>query len=268
MPKLKLIKRVPRGHLRLWLNAKAIPTSEQAALQNNVHIVLRAVSSSGALAKINIKLFSFYLCRNEECARTFTAQDVKGKHFPLNVVIEAMSYYNLGFSLEETCRIINKKFSIDPLPETLSAWLNEYKELCRYERLRPYAVKMCSPKDTIEVVSMAHRQLYRFRYHRPKTALMLTEFGNRHLPPLARIFGRGFLRDSAPVFSRGRADERSAEQIFHRRYGRPKQKSIMPTAWPISSCRRFPKTKPGTKRCRDFSSPTIPARWQRKCRFI
>ncbi|MEI6280936.1 MAG: PD-(D/E)XK nuclease family protein [bacterium] len=122
-----------------------------------------------------------YLCKNEECGRTFTAQDVKGKHFPLNVVIEAMSYYNLGFSLEETCRIINKKFNVAPDAATLSEWVKEYAELCRYERLRPYATKMCKPKDTIEVVSMAHRQLYRFRYHRPKTALMLTEFKNRNL---------------------------------------------------------------------------------------
>lgn len=122
-----------------------------------------------------------YLCRNEECGRTFTAQDVKGKHFPLNVVIEAMSYYNLGFSLEETCRIIAKKFGVTPDAATLGSWINEYKELCRYERLRPYATKMCKPKDTIEVVSMAHRQLYHFRYHRPKTALMLTEFKNRNL---------------------------------------------------------------------------------------
>ncbi|MDO8659350.1 MAG: PD-(D/E)XK nuclease family protein [Candidatus Parcubacteria bacterium] len=153
-----------------------------------------------------------YLCKNTECNRTFTAQDVKGKHFPLNVVIEAMSYYNLGFSLEETCKIIMKKFNttlpnvpvpkfsgvepegialgsstsatgsfIAPTPETLSSWIQEYAGLCRYERLRPYAIKMCKPKDTIEVVSMAHRQLYRFRYHRPKTALMLTEFKNRNL---------------------------------------------------------------------------------------
>ena len=122
-----------------------------------------------------------YLCKNEECCRTFTAQDVKGKHFPLNVVIEGISYYNLGFTLEQTCSLLEKKFGVNPLPETLSSWISEYKELCRYERLRPYAIKMCKPKDTIEVVSMAHRQLYRFRYHRPKTALMLTEFGNRNL---------------------------------------------------------------------------------------
>ncbi len=62
-----------------------------------------------------------YLCKNEECGRTFTAQDVKGKHFPLNVVIEAMSYYNLGFSLEETCRIIKKKFNVAPDAATLGS---------------------------------------------------------------------------------------------------------------------------------------------------
>ncbi len=143
-----------------------------------------------------------YLCKNEECSRTFTAQDVKGKHFPLNVVIDSMSYYNLGFSLEETCRIIEKKFGapvpslpvvkpipsgtntrnfVAPTPATLSNWIEEYSELCRYSRIRPYATKMCKPQDTIEVVTMAHRQLYRFRYHRPKTTLMLTEFRNRNL---------------------------------------------------------------------------------------
>ena len=122
-----------------------------------------------------------YLCKNEECARTFTAQDVKGKHFPLNMVIEGMSYYNLGFSFEESCRILNKKFGVNPGAATLSSWIEEYSELCRYSRMRPYATKMCKPKDTIEVVTMAHRQLYRFRYHHPKTTLMLTEFRNRNL---------------------------------------------------------------------------------------
>ena len=94
-----------------------------------------------------------YLCRNEECGRTFTAQDVKGKHFPLNVVIEGISYYNLGFNLEETCRIIEKKFNVAPDAATLGSWVEEYKGLCRYERLRPYATKMCKPKDTIELSS-------------------------------------------------------------------------------------------------------------------
>src|SRR3989338_3248344 len=41
------------------------------------------------------QIVQLYLCRNLECGKTFTAQDVKCKHFPLNIVIESMSYYNL-----------------------------------------------------------------------------------------------------------------------------------------------------------------------------
>jgi hypothetical protein len=127
------------------------------------------------------QIVQLYLCRNPECTKTFTSQDVKGKHFPLNVVIEGMSYYNLGCTFEESCAILHQKFGVNPGPATLSAWVDEYKELCRYERLRPYATKLYKPKDTVEVVTMAHRQLYRFRYHRAKTILMLEEFRNRNL---------------------------------------------------------------------------------------
>ena len=130
------------------------------------------------------QVVQLYLCRNFGCGRTFTAQDIKGKHFPLLIIIESMSYYNLGLTLEETCKIIKQKFGVAPEPATLSDWINEYKELCRYERLRPYAIKMFGPKDVVEVTTMAHRQLYRFRYHRAKTILMLDEFKNRVLSPL------------------------------------------------------------------------------------
>lgn len=133
------------------------------------------------IRKNKYQAVQLYLCKNSECGRTFTAQDVKGKHFPLNVVIEGMSYYNLGFTFEESCALLYQKFGARPEPATLSAWVDEYKKLCRYERLRPYAVKMYQPRETVEVVTMAHRQLYRFRYHRPKTTLMLEEFKNRNL---------------------------------------------------------------------------------------
>jgi len=131
------------------------------------------------------QVVQLYECKSEECGRTFSAQDVKGKHFPLNVIIEGMSYYNLGFTLEQSCSFLKQKFGVNPGPETLSEWIGQYSQLCRYERLRPYAVKMYSPQDVVEVVTMAHRQLYRFRYHRAKTRLMLEEeYRNRRLQPL------------------------------------------------------------------------------------
>ena len=124
------------------------------------------------------------VCRNALCGRTFTIKDIKGKKFPLKIVLETISYYNLGFTFEQSCKLVESKLGASPDPQTASAWYEEYKPLCRYERLRPYAVKYCDAKDTVEVVTMAHRQLYRFRYHRAKTYLMLEEFRNRSLKPL------------------------------------------------------------------------------------
>ncbi len=149
-----------------------------------------------------------YLCRNAECGRTFTAERVKGKRFPLQVILEGISYYNLGLTLEQTCHILEEKFGNDgkmknatakstsgigapnsqgstlnaflaPTPATLASWVEEYKPLCRFERMRPYAIKLFPPQKMIEVTTMAHRQLYRFRYHRAKTLLSMEEFKNR-----------------------------------------------------------------------------------------
>lgn len=130
------------------------------------------------------EVVQLYECGNEECGRTFSPQDVKGKHFPLEVITEGLSLYNLGLTLEETCAALQQKFGVRPEPSGLSNWLSEYSTLCRYERLRPYAIKMYSPKDIVEVVTLAHQQLYRFRYHRAKIELMLEEFRNRTLRPL------------------------------------------------------------------------------------
>ena len=122
-----------------------------------------------------------YICRAEGCGRTFTAERVKGKRFPLAVILEGISYYNLGLTLEQTCHILGEKFKDvePPIPATLASWVEQYKPLCRFERMRPYAVKLFTPAQMIEVTTMAHRQLYRFRFHRAKALLSMEEFKNR-----------------------------------------------------------------------------------------
>ena len=114
-----------------------------------------------------------YLCRS--CLRTFTPQNVKGKHYSLAVVIDAMSYYNLGFSLEQSCRIIKQKTDFDISASTVASWIEEYKDLCRYHRFRPFAVKMYSPYHVVKTATLAHRQLYRFMLHRAKIKLIIRE---------------------------------------------------------------------------------------------
>lgn len=132
-----------------------------------------------------------YLCHNHECGKTFTARAVKGKQAPFIAVLDAISYYNIGFAFESIPKILKAKRGVSPTPETISTWYDQYKSLCRFERMRPYALKMLaawrehthkygSTVDMVQVTTLAHRQLYRFRYHRPKLVLQLEEYGNRN----------------------------------------------------------------------------------------
>lgn len=134
-----------------------------------------------------------YLCRNSVCGKTFTARNIKGKSFPWLVVLDAVSYHNLGYTFESIPRILKAKRGIAPRAETIAAWYDEYKPLCRFERMRPYALQLirawqedarnrghAERIDMVEVTTLAHRQLYRFRYHRPKLVLQLEEYRNRN----------------------------------------------------------------------------------------
>jgi len=143
-----------------------------------------------------------YLCL--DCQKTFTHQITKGKHYPLDVMLDAISTYNLGYSLEATCKIINKRQTdhnnqITPLiggsdiqPSTLSRWLNETAELCRFARMREYALKRFAPYDLpdgrrrmVTTATLAHRQLYRYRFHRAKCELIISDdFKHRRFGPL------------------------------------------------------------------------------------
>lgn len=129
-----------------------------------------------------------YVCRNTECGRTFTSRTIKGKQFPWPVVLDAVSYHNLGYTFEQAAQILEAKRGVKPMSDTIAKWYEEYKPLCRFERMRPYALKILAAWrarnpgaqfDMVETTTLAHRQLYRFRYHRPKLVLALEEYKNR-----------------------------------------------------------------------------------------
>lgn len=130
----------------------------------------------GFRMKIREKI-QLYLCLS--CRKVFTPHATKGKHYPLAIMLDAISIYNLGYSLEQTCRIVSQRFSTKkeapvaegfshagsnvPAPDTrkqtipssttpvktksmllqpstLSSWITETAELCRFCRMREYAI--------------------------------------------------------------------------------------------------------------------------------
>ncbi|PIX03289.1 hypothetical protein COZ78_01130 [bacterium (Candidatus Gribaldobacteria) CG_4_8_14_3_um_filter_42_11] len=114
-----------------------------------------------------------YLCR--ACKRTFTPVWFKGRQHGWQVILDAMSYYNLGFSLEQVEKILKEKLKVEVKPSTISSWLIKYGQLCAYKRLRSFGMKMYSPYEIIETCTLAHRQLYRFRCHKAKTKLIMAD---------------------------------------------------------------------------------------------
>ena len=114
-----------------------------------------------------------YICK--ACGRTFTPFSIKGKHFPIQTILDAISYYNLGFSLEQVSKVMKEKQNIEVQPSTVATWVEEHKEICAYHRMRTFAVKEFSPYEVVETCTLAHRQLYRFRYHRAKIKYIMEE---------------------------------------------------------------------------------------------
>ncbi len=53
------------------------------------------------------------LYRCSSCHKVFTPRLTKGKQYPLNVMLDAISIYNLGYSLEQACKIVNERQSFD-----------------------------------------------------------------------------------------------------------------------------------------------------------
>lgn len=123
-----------------------------------------------------------YLCN--QCKKTFTSQRVKGKSFPLRVIFEGLSTYNLGYSIEETCQRLKEEFGLNVTASTLNEWVKEFSPLCRYSRLRPYALKLFSPAQIVQTVHLYHHQVYDFSVHRAKLALLLQEYRNNKFDPL------------------------------------------------------------------------------------
>ncbi len=189
-----------------------------------------------------------------DCHKTFTPQITKGKHYPLATIFDTVSLYNLGYSLEESCRITNEKNQqktilsdgsltnkhafadasglsrgmilpntnsvkdqkgvdprgVEPLPSeltvqtphrreptplsvyqysinpsTLSNWLAEFKDMMPYTRMRDFVVRKYAPADVVITATLAHRQLYRFRFHRAKCqAVMQEHFHHSFFQPL------------------------------------------------------------------------------------
>lgn len=153
------------------------------------------------------EIVQLYFCK--KCQKTFTPQSIKGRHYPLKVIFDGLSFYNLGYTLEETTRFLKEDYGLPVKASTLANWIEDFSSLCKYSRMRRFGKKLYSPKRVVEGISLYHRQIYKFRIHRGKLALLLQEDPRHYkLSPLREFLEAMFEECPHHLFKEGiRASE-------------------------------------------------------------
>jgi len=119
------------------------------------------------LRKNKLQKLQRHYCKN--CKKFFIQNQTKNKTYPLKLILRAISFYNLGYSLEKTQKAIKNIYKITPTLKTIHNWLNELKDISTYSKIRNNNLKYHKPKDIIVKKTFRHNeQPYRYQYHNSK----------------------------------------------------------------------------------------------------
>lgn len=120
----------------------------------------------------------------KDCDHVFTPRALKGKTYPIPVILDGLSYYNTGHSLEDSATLLQERYGTRVTPTTLSRWLREYEPLCPYARLRDSGAALFSVHKIIQSTRLHHQQVYHYRIHKAKLELVLTQQKHRSFASL------------------------------------------------------------------------------------
>jgi len=122
------------------------------------------------IRKNKLQILQQYQCKN--CKYIFTTNKSKDTTYPITIILKAISNYNLGYTLKQTQEKIEKSEKIKIPLSTISSWLNQYKNICTYNKLRPAAIKQYDPQNIIFSKTFQHIQPYTFKFHKAKLYLL------------------------------------------------------------------------------------------------
>jgi transposase-like protein len=117
---------VPQIPKRLSL----IKPPERCPHCNSTHLIKKGTR------KKKFERVPLYRCR--ACGRTFAPGPlaIRNKTYPLPEILEALTLYDRGNTLEDTARKLSSRYGHRVAPSTISRWLTEHPTLTSYRRLR------------------------------------------------------------------------------------------------------------------------------------
>ena len=120
------------------------------------------------LRKLKRRKKQIYACRN--CNKRFSL-DVSKKGFNVKIILSAVCAYNQGYSLDEVCDLISRKFKVVIRKSSVFNWCKEYS--LGYLTIKDRIIKKYGSELIIGRVFKHSGLLYSFKFHKGK----LKEFG-------------------------------------------------------------------------------------------
>ena len=93
--------------------------------------------------------------RCTECNNNFTTRTLRYTQDPNDIILNAISTHNLGYTQLETINRINRRFKTKIPQPTLSTWLNRYSDIFTFNYLRKKYV--IDPKEIIVKKKFYHQ---------------------------------------------------------------------------------------------------------------
>src|SRR5882672_4767363 len=117
------------------------------------HCGSTAITRKGIRRK-KIEIVQLWRCSS--CKRVFTPTPaaLRDKTYPLRIVLDAITLYDLGYSLEQTVDKIRARHGHRVGRSTIAAWLAEHRSLTTYARLRAEGRRLFPPTQTIRSVKL------------------------------------------------------------------------------------------------------------------
>ena len=118
------------------------------------------------LRKSKYKEVQRFQCR--KCSQTFSTEPLKRTSYPPEIIITAISKYNLGTTIAQTKKFINRKFKTKVPKTTIQSWLERYADICTFTSTLRRQFNL-DPNTIIRSKKFYHQQVYEFKYHTLKT---------------------------------------------------------------------------------------------------
>ncbi len=140
-----------------------------------------------------------YFCK--DCKKKFRTNRLKNKTYSPKIITNAITYYNLGNTLNDTVKLINMRFKVKISKSCIHKWIKEFSDICSYWKLRSEIIKKYTIRnkgDVLESFSFNHSGLtYNFMFHKPKLGFMCSRFGSlvNYLTTMKEICPSDFFKE-------------------------------------------------------------------------